>query len=89
MKSDFVGIEEADLISSEAAHRRFHPSLLGFHRAWHDFIHIQGYALTNLRKFDIMLSKERSIMRYIIIQDTDIVAVNRGKRENESSNIIY
>ncbi len=38
MKSDFVGIEEADLISSEAARRRFHPSRylrsksLGFHR---------------------------------------------------------
>ena len=44
MKSDFVGIGEADLISSEAIHRRFHPSLRGFHRAIscrataHDFI---------------------------------------------------
>jgi hypothetical protein len=38
MKSDFVGMGEADLISSEAARRRFHPSLLGFHRAQHDFI---------------------------------------------------
>ena len=28
-------------------------------------------------------------MDFIIIQDTDIVAVNRGKRENESSNIIF
>ena len=44
MKSDFVGIGEADLISSEAIRRRFHPSIelqnnsLGFHRATHDFI---------------------------------------------------
>jgi hypothetical protein len=38
MKSRFAGIREADLISSEAARRRFHPSLLGFHRAKHDFI---------------------------------------------------
>ena len=28
-------------------------------------------------------------MTFIIVQDTDIVAVNRGKKENESSNIIY
>ena len=28
-------------------------------------------------------------MGYIIIQDTDIIAVNRGNKENESSNIIY
>ena len=45
MKSDFVGIGEADFISSEAS-RRFHPSLLGFHRATHDFIcDIQGLRL--------------------------------------------
>ena len=28
----------ADLISSEAVRRRFHPSLLGFHPAKQDFI---------------------------------------------------
>lgn len=28
-------------------------------------------------------------MEYICIPDTAIVAVNRGKRENESSNIVY
>ena len=28
-------------------------------------------------------------MNFIIVQDTDIVAVNRGKKENESSSIIY
>ena len=28
-------------------------------------------------------------MEDIIIYDTDIVAVNRGKKENESSNILY
>ena len=28
-------------------------------------------------------------MEYIVIHDTDIFAVNRGKRDNESSNIIY
>jgi hypothetical protein len=38
MKSCFARLREADLISSEAARRRFHPSLLGFHRAKHDFI---------------------------------------------------
>jgi hypothetical protein len=37
--------DEADLISSEAERRRFHPSLLGFHRARHDFIKQQGFAL--------------------------------------------
>ena len=38
MKSDFVGIGEADLISSEVAHRRFHPNSFGFHLAKQDFI---------------------------------------------------
>jgi hypothetical protein len=38
MKSALRQKMEADLISSEAARRRFHPSLLGFHRAQHDFI---------------------------------------------------
>ena len=28
-------------------------------------------------------------MNFIIVQDTDVVAVNRGKKENESSSIIY
>ncbi|MBR7186153.1 MAG: hypothetical protein IKD43_01495 [Clostridia bacterium] len=28
-------------------------------------------------------------MNFIIVQDTDIVAVNREKKENESSSIIY
>lgn len=28
-------------------------------------------------------------MEYVIIPDTAIVAVNRGKQENESSNILY
>ena len=28
-------------------------------------------------------------MNFIIVQDTDIFALNRGKKENESSNIIY
>ena len=28
-------------------------------------------------------------MEYIVIPDTAIWAVNRGKRENESSNIVY
>ena len=37
-KSCFAGIGAADLISSEAVGWRFHPSLLGFHRARHDFI---------------------------------------------------
>ena len=38
MKSRFAGRDRTDLISSEATRRRFHPSLLGFHRAKHDFI---------------------------------------------------
>jgi len=38
MKSALRQDIEADLISSKAARRRFHPSLLGFHRATHDFI---------------------------------------------------
>ena len=33
-----AGLIEADLISSEMAHRRFHPSSLGFHPAKQDFI---------------------------------------------------
>ena len=28
-------------------------------------------------------------MEYIVIPDTSIIAVNRGKKENESSNIVY
>ena len=28
-------------------------------------------------------------MNYIVIPDTAIFAVNRGKKENESSNIVY
>ncbi len=38
MKSRFAGRDRTDLISSEVADLRFHPSLLGFHRAKHDFI---------------------------------------------------
>ena len=38
MKSALRQEMEADLISSEAKRRRFLPSLLGFHRATHDFI---------------------------------------------------
>lgn len=40
MKSAFRQEKAADFISSEAAHRRFHPSLPGFHHAKHDFISI-------------------------------------------------
>lgn len=28
-------------------------------------------------------------MEYIVVPDTSILAVNRGKRDNESSNIVY
>ena len=28
-------------------------------------------------------------MEFLVIEDTDIFAVNRGKRENESCNIVY
>jgi hypothetical protein len=38
MKSALRQEMEADLISSEAERRRFHPSVLGFHRALRDFI---------------------------------------------------
>ena len=38
MKSRYAGLIEADLISSEVAHRRFHPNSLGFHPAKQDFI---------------------------------------------------
>lgn len=38
LKSCFAKLREADLISSEAAHRRFHSSSLGFHPAKQDFI---------------------------------------------------
>ena len=38
MKSCFARLREADLISSEVAHQRFHPSSLGFHPAKQDFI---------------------------------------------------
>ena len=38
MKSCFARLKKADLISSEAARRRFHPSKLGFHPAEQDFI---------------------------------------------------
>ena len=47
MKSDFVGIGEADLISSEAKAE-------DFIRACEDFIDIQGSALIYLRKCDII-----------------------------------
>ena len=40
MKSAFRQEKAADLISSEAARRRFHPNFPGFHRAKHDFISI-------------------------------------------------
>ena len=30
-----------------------------------------------------------SIMEYVVIPDTAIIAVNRGKQENQSSNIVY
>ena len=28
-------------------------------------------------------------MEYVVIPDTAIIAVNRGKQENQSSNIVY
>ena len=45
MKSALRQVRMADLISSEVAHRRFHPSLLGFHPAKQDFIEITKLAV--------------------------------------------
>ena len=47
MKSALRQEMEADLISSEAERRRFHPSLLGFHRAKHDFIFFNSEVFRN------------------------------------------
>ena len=44
MKSALRQVRMADLISSEVAHRRFHPSLLGFHPAKQDFIELTRLA---------------------------------------------
>ena len=44
MKSALRQVGMADLISSEVAHRRFHPSSLGFHPAKQDFIKFIGFA---------------------------------------------
>ena len=44
MKSALWQVRMADLISSEVAHRRFHPSSLGFHPAKQDFIEFIGLA---------------------------------------------
>ena len=38
---------------------------------------------------DIIKKKEGEYMEHIVIPDTAIRAVNRGKRENESNNIVY
>ena len=40
MKSALRQVRMADLISSEVAHRRFHPNSFGFHPAKQDFIKI-------------------------------------------------
>ena len=37
---------------------------------------------------DIIKKKEGEYMEHIVIPDTAIRAVNRGKRENESNNIV-
>lgn len=44
MKSRNAGLIEADLISSEVAHRRFHLSSLGVHPAKQDFIEFIRFA---------------------------------------------
>ena len=67
MKSAFRQEKAADLISSEAARRRFHPSFPGFHRAKHDFISISPQSqncrqiwTTTLRP----LPKTRTILKW-------------------------
>ena len=66
MKSCFARLREADLISSEAVRRRFHPSLLGFHRAC-------AISLKYPMIYDIIssinrnLTKECNYMRVIIL----------------------
>ena len=53
--------KRTDLISSEAVRRRFHPSVLGFHRAKHDFIDLRPQfpvnALQSSRFYTITVMK--------------------------------
>ena len=60
MKSALRQEMEADLISSETASRRFHPSLLGFHRALCDFIDFSFHLWYNKHK-DVMIMAENKL----------------------------
>ena len=57
---------KADLISSEAVRRRFHPSLLGFHPAKQDFIKFVWLAgiVLSLRAFLFLAIKNKSFTLY-------------------------
>ena len=72
MKSCFARLREADLISSEAVRRRFHPSLLGFHRATHDFIDFSFDLCYNKAKRQKILQKRIRFLQYFFIQVADL-----------------
>ena len=54
------GVMGTDLIPSEAASRRFHPSLLGFHRALRDFIYFFFHLWYNKHK-EVMIMAENKL----------------------------
>ena len=60
----------ADLISSEAAGGRFHPSLLGFHPAKQDFIKfiILAGIVFVLARFLLLVGKHKSFNLWGIVQ---------------------
>lgn len=66
LKSCFAKLREADLISSEAAHRRFHSSSLGFHPAKQDFIKFVWLAgiVLSLQAFLLLAVKNKLFNLY-------------------------
>ena len=60
MKSALRQVRMADLISSEAIGGRFHPSLLGFHRALRDFIDFSFHLWYNKHK-EVMIMAENKL----------------------------
>ena len=65
MKSALRQVRMADLISSEVAHRRFHPNPFGFHPAKQDFIIItklNGIFLRPCKLFLFLFAKYKSFI---------------------------
>ena len=73
-----AGLIEADLISSEVAHRRFHPSSLRFHPAKQDFIKFVwlSWIVLSLQAFLLLAVKNKSFNYWLLIRLKELLIFN-------------